>query len=111
MALPWKTRKYEGEVVKRQLDIPKVTYTSADSLMENENKRLGFVTRSEKYFLNEFLVMLIADGISHRERKIYVPEDRQQALEKNEKWCKLKAAADSAVEKLRSLEEKLLQSS
>jgi len=98
----------DGATIKRQLDFPKGVYQAAERLMNAENDRLGLVGRGQKKAMKDILPELVEDGIKYRNGAIYTPADKQKEFSKNDKWVKLRAKAEIAIEDLRKYEEKLL---
>ena len=110
MAGPWR-QPTSGEVVKRQLEIPSDTYKTADDIMADENSRMGLIKRTDKLFLNDFLIILIGDGISHRQGKVYSPKDKQPLYSKDKQWNILRKEAEQAIQKLRKYEATIKEAS
>lgn len=98
----------EGETILRQVDYPVKTYGAVEDLVTAENKRLQHFSRKSRMHIKDILPILTAEGLKFRKGMIYTPEDKVVEFAKDEKWVKLRAKAEMAIDDFMKYQNDLL---
>lgn len=94
--------------IKRIIDVESDVYNDINKFSTDENDRMGLVSRSEKIHFVQALHILVKHGINFRNHQVYLPEDKKGIFMKDEKFSKLLAKAQVAMDELKDYQEKLL---
>lgn len=84
--------------IQRQISFNEKLYGQVTDEVDAENKRLNLVLRKEKIHIQDMVPVLVKNGLQFRKGEIYTPEDKAFSLSKDDKWVKLRAKAETAVE-------------
>lgn len=77
-------------------------YADIEQAVTDENKRLGLVGKHDKLYKYNVIPLLVKQGIAFRNHEIYLPEEKRRELLKDEKFSKLYAKAQLAMEDIKS---------
>lgn len=93
------------ESIKRHIEIPTDVYRDVEDEVKDHNRLHDLHTKYDKIFIQDMLPLLVADGISHRRRNVFVGVDKK--MQKDPRWKKLMADAVKANKALREYESTL----
>lgn len=94
--------------IQRQITFGEKLYGQITDEADAENKRLNHVLRKEKIHIQDMVPLLVKNGLQFRRGEIYTPEDQSFTLSKDDRWVKLRAKAETALEDFLAYQNKLL---
>lgn len=96
------------DTAKLQIEFQGEQYKNIIAAATEENNRMGLVKRKEKIHTYQMVPVLIDQGLLFRKGHVYVPEDKRKLFMKNEKFSKLLAKAQLAMEDFKAYQDELL---
>jgi hypothetical protein len=109
MGMRTDVKEQNNTTINRQLQFPSDIYGQADDFATSENKRLKHFSGKEKLYIKDIIPILITFGLKFVKMELYTPADRVREFTKDEKWVKLRAKAELAVEDFKKYQDKLLE--
>ena len=94
--------------ISLQLKFEEDQYGQVQVAATEENNRQGFTRRNEKIHQKDMIPILVGQGLQFRKGEIYTPADKLREFKKDEKFNKLIAKAQVAMEEFKEYQDKLL---
>lgn len=96
------------EGVQLQLTFKAKQYQAISDAASDDNRRMELVSRKDKIHMYKAIEILVDQGLAFRQHKVYVPEDKKKLYMKDEKFSRLLAKAEIAMEEFKIYQDKLL---
>ena len=101
-------KQKDPNLIKLQLEFEPKLYGKVIETATTDNSRMNLVKRDEKIHTYQMIHVLIQDGLNYRNHEIYAPDDMKKSFAKDEKYQRLLAKAQVALEEFKEYQNKLL---